>query len=60
MANEKKEKVSKARLTLVGNVDVNEVVNLVSSKFPNVQLKVWNKRGKAQKKVSPDSETTQG
>ncbi len=43
-------KVSKTRVTLVGNVDMKEFVKSVQSSFPGVQVKPWSKRGKAQKK----------
>lgn len=65
MAKNKVEKVKKTRVTLVGNVDVNEVAKTITSSFPGVEVKLWNKRvGKAQKKkvVSENDSTgfTQG
>ena len=56
MAKEKMVKVNRTRVTLVGvgvgvgDVDVDAVAKLVSSSFPGVEVKTWNKRTKTAKK----------
>jgi hypothetical protein len=60
MAKVKKEKVSKVRVTLVGNVDLDAVEKALSV-FPDLEVKVWKKRGRSAAKkaveTSPDVES---